>query len=924
MSGTFGIGRSGTALVAASTAASIRLEVATAVRLEVDRATVGFRLNRDATLVLNSTAGTSQLSLGTGIVSVTSTAAGIGINTTGADVDQAVVVRAGGTTVAAPIRVAQGSASLVVTGLRAKVSDFVAIEGDFGFRASASGLVAASANASARLTAGTGARVGLVGGVMAFRITPTGKVALQATGGAVEVYLGPSLGSITATGVGVRINTTGTGVNESIQVGVGSASVTAPIRVDKGVTTLVVTGLRATLSGAVTITGDFGMKLSGTTLVAASANASAMVTAGSVLRAGVAGAVLAFRVSPNGSLALQSTGGNAVLDLGAGFVSVTAAESGITFNNTGVAVSQKVSIRVGQSSVLAPLQVNPGVLSLWIQGLEARVAGYATLSGDFGIRASGTSLVAVSANASALLQVGDTVRIGQQQAVVALRVMSDGTVVLQATGGAAVVDLGGVFVSVPVTGVGMAFNGTGVEVHERISVGLDGRTISAPLNVAKATTAATVTGLVARLSDSVTLRGDFGMRVSDAGLVAASANASAQLTAGGAVRVGLSGGVVGFRVKADGTVALQVTGGTAEVGLGSGFASVTASGVGIGFNTTGVDVDETLTVSVGGLGVSAPVKVAQGTTAVAVTGLVARVSDFVTLRGDFGMKVVGTGLVAVSANASAQVMAGEAIRVGLRGGVVGFRVKADGTVALKATGGTVELSLGSGFARATATGVGVAFNTTGEDVDETLTVSVGAVEVSVPLTVARNTTAVAVTGFVAQVSDFATLEGDFGMEVSAGGLVAASPNAMARLVVGDAIRVGLSDGVVGFRVKADGTVALKATGGTVELSLGSGFASATATGVGVAFNTTGEDVDETLTVSVGGVEVSVPLKVARNTTAVAVTGFVAQVSDFATLAGDFGLEVSAGGLVAVSPNGSARLVVGDAIRVGLSDGVVGF
>ncbi|MEN9733273.1 MAG: hypothetical protein RLZ45_1268, partial [Verrucomicrobiota bacterium] len=759
--------------------------------------------------------------------------------------------------------IAKGTHLFSVEGLEARMADFVTIAGDFGFLRTASGLVAASANASARLTVGDTVRVGVTGGTAGFRVTPAGKVALQVTGGTAEVSLGSGFAAVSATGVGVVFNTTGVDVDETVRVSLGGHDVAAPIQVERGVTAVVVTGFRGTLSNAVTITGDFGMRLSRGALVAASANASALVTAGSVLRAGVTGAVLGLRVNANGSLALQSSGGQAVVDLGSGFVSVTSADAGITFNNTGAAVSQKVSIDVGNVSVMAAIRVDPGVLSLWVRGLEAHVAGFAKVSGDFGIQTSGSGLVAVSTNASVLLLAGSTVRIGLERATVGFRVNPDGTSVLQATGGTAVLDLGPGFLRVTAMGLGVAFNSTASDVKETVSVGLEGRTISASLNVAGQTASMVVMGLEAQMAGFVTLQGTFGLRLSGEAVVAASSNASAQLVVGSGVRVGLKGATVGLRLNADGTVALQATGGSSVLNPGPGFVTVTATGVGVGFNNTGEDVEETLTVAVGGVGVSAPLKLARGTTSVVVTGFDARIAGFVRITGDFGMRVSGAGLVAASANASAWLTAGEVLRVGVAGGVVGMRVNGDGTLALQVTGGTAGLDLGAGFATATATGVGVGFNNTGKDVGETLTVAVGGVGVSAPLKVAHGTRSVWISGLRATVADRLEIHGDLAARSAEGGLELAGRNLSARWDTGGGLTLGVDQGSVALVVETSGGWATRITGtprvpvpealrSTIDLRLRD---------LTFAYNSTGKSFDRMVTVG----EVAVPLVAAPGT-----------------------------------------------------------
>ena len=114
-------------------------------------------------------------------------------------------------------------------------------------------------------------------------------------------------------------------------------------------------------------------------------------------------------------------------------------------------------------------------------------------------------------------------------------------------------------------------------------------------------------------------------------------------------------------------------------------------------------MNETITVSVDGISVSAPLKVVNGQTAVVVKGLKAQVKDFVTLSGDFGFQKTtavnpaNDELLVVSSNAAAKLTVGTAVEVGVSGATVALVVHGDGKLALQATG-TAALSLGSGFA----------------------------------------------------------------------------------------------------------------------------------------------------------------------------------------------------------------------------------
>ena len=77
------------------------------------------------------------------------------------------------------------------------------------------------------------------------------------------------------------------------------------------------------------------------------------------------------------------------------------------------------------------------------------------------------------------------------------------------------------------------------------------------------------------------------------------------------------------------------------------------------------------------------------------------------------------------------------------------------------------------------------------------------------------------------------------------------------------LSIGVSAATLGLLIKSDNTLALQASG-TFAMSLGSGFASVTATKVTVEYNNTGADLDTTATVGT----VSAPLKVLNNVTAV--------------------------------------------------------
>ena len=924
ITGNFGLKKDANGnLIIAGTNVGAVLTAGSVIKVGVTGATLGVLIKPDQTLAVQTTNGTASFSLGSGFASATATSLAVRYNNTGADVNETLSVTTGSTTISAPVNVADGTISVVVTGLKAQVAGFVTISGDMGFKRNAAGrIIAAGNNVSATLEVGTAVKLGVTGATFGLIIQPDGKIALQATNGAASLSLGNGFASATATSVNVAYNNTGADVNTTITG--TAAGISAPINVTNGTTSVVVLGLEAQIANFVTLTGDFGFqKTTGGDLIAGANNAGATLKVGSVIEVGVTGATLGLIIKPTQKIALQATG-TATLNLGAGFATATATSVGVTYNNTGAAVNTTVAIKIGAASISAPVKVANNVTSITVIGLNAQIAGFVTLTGDFGFQKStGGDLIIASSNASAMLEVGTAIKAGVSNAKLGLILKADGKIALQATG-TAMLSLGSGFASVTATSVGVAYNNTGADVDTTLSISVSGTTVSAPIKVKNGATAVAAVGVKATIGSFVTLSGDIGLLKDGADLVLAGSNVSAMLEVGTAIKVGVSNGTLGLIIKgATQKIALQASG-TAVLSLGSGFASATVTSLAVAYNNTGANVNTTAAVTVGSVQVSAPIQVDDGVTAVVGTGLNAQIAGFVTLTGDFGFqKSTGGDLIIASSNASAVLDAGSVVKAGVSNGTVGLVVKASGKIALQATG-AATLNLGNGFATATATGVGVAYNNTGALVNETLNVTIGSTSISAPINVPNGVTAVAVTGLNAQVAEFVTITGDFGFKKTTGGdLIIASSNASATLDVGSVIKVGVSNATLGLIIKPTQKIALQATG-SAQFDLGNGFANATATSVAVIYNNTGANVNTTASVTVGSVAVNAPIKVNTGVTAIAVTGLNAQIAGFVTITGDFGFKKTTGGdLIIASSNASALLSVGTVVKAGVTNATLG-
>jgi hypothetical protein len=176
--------------------------------------------------------------------------------------------------------------------------------------------------------------------------------------------------------------------------------------------------------------------------------------------------------------------------------------------------------------------------------------------------------------------------------------------------------------------------------------------------------------------------------------------------------------------------------------LGSGFASVSATGVGISYNNTGRNMAQTVSIRVGAVDVSVPVAVEDKVATVVVNGLQARVADFVTLSGSFAFQsrpataTDQAAFVVVTRDAAAALAVGDVVKAGVKNATMALVIRDDQKLAFQATG-AAELNLGAGFARVAAAGIGVSFNNTGVDVDREITLKVGDVSVSAPLVVKK-------------------------------------------------------------------------------------------------------------------------------------------------------------------------------------------
>jgi hypothetical protein len=864
--------------------------------------------------------------------------------------------------------------------LEARMLNFVRLEGDFVVKRRSNGdFLMSSSSASLKLITGTDAwGAGIIGSQFGILVEKSGGIAFHASAArqsgktaeesGIYIKMPEAIGKVSVERVTVDFNNTGHLVNENITV-VNSNGVSSGLllQVPLGSANLPfaqleIINLQASIGpgedGFFDLSGDFAFKMDQGAVVGISRNANLSLKVGDnelSVRNGFSG----LQINPDGGFGLDASGTPNIRL--AGLTDVKADRLRFGWNSTGAAI--KGTLTVGELSV--PMNLGAGTKGspyavVVAEGFIGRLGSFLKISGDFAFQRTGTAgggdiTVAVT-DADATFET-PAFRAGVVDGNMGMILRASGGVAMSISGEPFFVlgedfarmfgpggelafvkesALGGAVAGAPtLRGIGFEYNSTGSAVDQELAGGF-AKTLQLPSGTeSNPFVSAIVTGLKWNLGDFASLAGDFAFQYrSNGDLAIAAAKVAVGFAVGDRISGGVSGATVAMLIKKDGTYGIQTTGGAASLDLGSGFATVKVQGMGFSLNNTGSDLDEQLDMSAYRVGVKAPLTVRNQETSIAVTGLDATIGGFVTLSGDYAIrKIAGPNanddqLIILTRNASAALSLGDSMRVGVRSATMALVLNEDQTLVLQATG-SPDVDLGSGFSGVSVDQVGLSYNNTGRDMDQTLSIRVGGVDVSVPVKVENGVATVAVKGLQAKVVDFATLTGDFAFQkrpssgIDPESFVATAHAANATLNAGLMIRAGVKNASVALIIRADQRMAFQATG-SADISLGAGFAEVSATAVGVSFNNTGADIDREIVLKVGGVSVGAPLAVKNGVAAVVVQGLSASVGGFVTVSGDFGVRYegasSADGerLWWVADSAEASLRSGSQVRAGVS------
>jgi hypothetical protein len=788
-----------------------------------------------------------------------------------------------------------------------------------------------------------GFRSGVSGADVAMLVTAQGHVALQSNmlqnlrgQTLLDIRLGESRiieeGSVSGDTT-VYYNDTGERQTFSLRGRVSERNDLDPLSVDVGIqppdgfpdaplALVDMRNLSATIFGFVSVSGDYVVKRRGDgDFLMSSAKASLKLVVGTEqFGFGVTDAEFAVLAKATGGIAFHASAereegktaeeSGIYIKLPESIGQVTVQRVTVDYNDTGAAVNEVITV-VDSNGVPSGLNLvvpwgdkDQPFLQLEVIDLYA-VFGppgneFFELSGDFAFKKDQGTIIGLARDANVAFRAGDN-ELSIRNANVGMQINPDGGVAFDGSGTPTIRFQG--IADIHADRVRIGWNSTGNAFQRPLTVGEVTVQMDLPIGTrASPFVAVIANGFSAKLGDYLSIAGDFTFQrtggATGGDITVAATDVDASLVTP-AFRMGVTKGNLGLLVKASGGVALSVSGEPFFV-LEGGFALdeyMSYKGIGFEYNSTGSAVDQQL---VGDFDKTLQLPI--GTQehpflSAIVTDLHLQVGDYAALSGDFAFQYRSNQDLAIVADkVDASFDVGPAIRGGVTGAKLALLVKSNGTFALQTTGGQSSLSLGSGFAEISAGEMGFSWNDTGADIDEQLDMSAYRVAVSLPLQVRNGVATILVNDLDLKVRDFVDVSGDYALRIQRGPeadddqVTVLSRDASVRLSLGSEIRIGALDTTLALVINEDETFVIQAAG-LPDIHLGSGFdASVSATAVGFSYNNTGRDWDQTVSVNVGDVDVSVAVQVRDDVATAIVTDLEARVADYVSLAGTFAFE----------------------------------
>ena len=631
--------------------------------------------------------------------------------------------------------IAADTIAFAVAGLNLTLTGFVTLSGDFGFEKTGADpntkiLVGASKISTFLGTTNESMGIRVTDADLGLVLYANGKYALDASADAMLVGFDAFLkvdGSL-----GVRVNTTGGEVHESLVV--GSKTISIDFSADQGTVQGFSGNLDLEILGFVTLSGYFAFEKEGTDpntkiLVGASKINAFLGTSDKSMGIQVTDADLGLVLYANGKYALDASAAAALV----GFDGILELDGtlGVRVNTTGGEVHESIAVD-GQTPVGIDFSADQGNVQGFSGSLDLIIAGFVTLSGDFAFEKSGTDpntkLLVGASKINAFLGTSDkSMGIQVTDADLGLVLYANGKYALDASAAAALVGFDSIL---ELDGtLGVRVNTTGGEVHE--SIAIDGQT---PVSIDFSADQGNVQGFSGSLdliiAGFVTLSGYFAFEKNGTDpntkiLVGASKISTFLGTADKSMGIQVTDADLGLVLYANKKYALDASAAAKLVGFDN-ILDLDGT-LGVRVNTTGGAVHESITIN-GQAPVNIDFTAAQGNEKGFSGSLDLIIAGFVTISGDFAFEKDGTepdtkllvGASKVSVFLGSGAGTDDKIGFQISNGSLGLVLYGGSKYALYASGQTDLVGLdGLGF-----TGTfSVQINKAGKAVDETITSS---------------------------------------------------------------------------------------------------------------------------------------------------------------------------------------------------------
>ncbi|MDA1273124.1 MAG: hypothetical protein O2960_03590, partial [Verrucomicrobia bacterium] len=680
-----------------------------------------------------------------------------------------------------------------------------------------------------------------------------------------------------------------------------------------------------------TLSGDVSFRSVGADIEAVGSSVTARMDAGGSF-VELAGAEFGLIAGDDGTFAFELKNGALTIDLSP-LTNVTSTGVSVQYTNATTTVAANTEIVAGGLTYTFVDGIAANVAAFTVEGLQADVLGFVSLSGDFGFRQEGAGILAVGSAVTVRLEVSPSVYAELAGAEFGL-IADAGSFAFELKNGNPEISLGSIDKDdIDADAVRFQFTNAVTTVSANTTIGVGALSYTFVNEIAPNTVGVVLEGFDAHVrvlgTEIFRLSGDFALKKTGLELVAVGNNLDVRMEVASDIYVELVGADFGL-IAGAGTFAFELKNGNPEISLGPiDKDDIDADAVRFQFTNAVTTVSANTMIGIGTVNYTFVDEIAPNTIGVAVEGFDAHVrvlgTEIFRLSGDFALKKTGLELVGVGSDMDVRMEVAPDIYVELVSADFGL-IAGGGQFAFELKNGNPEISLGPiDKDDIDADTLFFQFTNPVTTVSANTTIGVGTVNYTFVDEIAPNTVGVAVEGFDAHVRVAGTeifhLTGDLGFKKSLTEIIAVGNGVTVRLEVDPAVYVELAQADFGL-IAGPGKFVFELKNGVLDIALGP-IANVTADEVFVQFSnpsptSTVSAGDE---ISVGPVIYTFDNAIAANTVAFAVVGLSADVGGVFKLSGNVGFKRSGllPEILAVGNDVTVRMEVDPAVYVELAD-----